>query len=536
MALSLHQQSELLSGVTNEYLQKLLQNPEMMEELELMEAPVLIEVAERNPDTKPQVNTDTITDQKLRGMQGGMQPEMGGMQGGMQPQAMPEEQAPGQFAQGGMIPGYHFGGGIEPHAHGIETHLEDESGEAEAFDDANYDFRDALPPGWGWMGTAADVAGALVGPHIADAYRAQGDVGSRGFTEDYSGRLVFPDDEVTSSGNGITDLEIPSSEYYTDNPERLDPVDTSSAEQEVQELQEIFNEATDDELEFIVNRYKNGGDERPAWALPNWKFGMKLPLETRSLGNETPPTLSRGFSITDELQKAIKQGSNPPLLEALLKKADAHEKWLREETSDEKIARERREGIIGRREEEQGGLRSLQEEDLRTLKDSIFIRGLLEGPGAYATGLDSIRDARKGYSAEQDSLQNLIDTGQLELADATAERGRRSMEEFRLEVEKLGIDQKIGDRQTAMSLLAELEKASMTVSAGQRMTPTAYANILSNTRQFIDSLVGQDSSMTEAIRLELYNFMRTLGPLTEQWGLGVDNNDAELRDMLGMIE
>jgi len=408
--------------------------------------------------------------------------------------------------------------------------------EDEAFDDANYDFRDALPPGWGWMGTAADVAGALVGPHIADAYRAQGDVGSRGFTEDYSGRLVFPDDEVTSSGNGITDLEIPSSEYYTDNPERLDPVDTSSAEQEVQELQEIFNEATDDELEFIVNRYKNGGDERPAWALPNWKFGMKLPLETRSLGNETPPTLSRGFSITDELQKAIKQGSNPPLLEALLKKADAHEKWLREETSDEKIARERREGIIGRREEEQGGLRSLQEEDLRTLKNSIFIRGLLEGPGAYATGLDSIRDARKGYSAEQDSLQNLIDTGQLELADATAERGRRSMEEFRLEVEKLGIDQKIGDRQTAMSLLAELEKASMTVSAGQRMTPTAYANILSNTRQFIDSLVGQDSSMTEAIRLELYNFMRTLGPLTEQWGLGVDNNDAELRDMLGMIE
>jgi hypothetical protein len=88
MALSLHQQSELLSGVTNEYLQKLLQNPEMMKELELMEAPVLIEVASRNPDTKPQVNTNTIRDQKLRGMQEGMQqramPEgMGGMPEGM---------------------------------------------------------------------------------------------------------------------------------------------------------------------------------------------------------------------------------------------------------------------------------------------------------------------------------------------------------------------------------------------------------------------------------------------------------------------
>ena len=113
MALSLHQQSKLLSGVTNEYLQKLLQNPEMMKELELMEAPVLIEVAERNPDTNPQVNTDTITAQKLRGMQEGM----GGMSEGMGGTPY-QEPGIGQFAQGGMIPGYHSGGGIEPHAHG----------------------------------------------------------------------------------------------------------------------------------------------------------------------------------------------------------------------------------------------------------------------------------------------------------------------------------------------------------------------------------------------------------------------------------
>ena len=464
MALSLHQQSELLSGVTNEYLQKLLQNPEMMKELELMEAPVLIEVAERNPDTNPQVNTDTITAQKLRGMQEGM----GGMSEGMGGTPY-QEPGIGQFAQGGMIPGYHSGGGIEPHAHGPAVgHLID--------DDMDISSEEEM-----------DISNWTV-PTMPDF--------------------------VSGSGTKLTEAELKTLEEMNDRssnfPEQIaswTPVDDPSTDLSFRPVGgSTVNDPESSEYDFDAEAFREfmmaqiANNRGMGWSGGNDATvpGADLLEQISVLLGELNDTSSDG-ELTGTSREA-----------QIRKRIDDEEKRRQGETAQQVTARELREEIIRRQQEERKGLRSLQEEDLASRKKQILISHLLGDEDAYPEGLDSLRAARKDYSAEQNSLQNLIDTGQLEIADTAADRSTQSLFEVQAALDQALLTADRTERLEITKLMATIDTVTREIQAGRELTPNNLAVLLQTARTVMASMPpGNQGPAVEAIE-ELFKLVPSI--------------------------
>jgi len=452
MALSLHQQSELLSGVTNEYLQKLLQNPEMMKELELMEAPVLIEVASRNPDTKPQVNTNTIRDQKLQGMQEGMQqPVMPGEMG-----EMPTDI--GQFAQGGIIPGYHSGGNIAPHVHGIDTHFEGD--DPEAFNPNIYDFRDNMPAGYEWMGDLMDIANAV--GSVPAPFTTSADM------EPFAGKLRSP---------------------------------------EASEVRALFENDADEsdkvERDWMGRRIVQEPIESPETKMSDdevWRqYAGRLPAQfIRRYGRQNTEDPSGNYmdrfenAIIDLMTPSEGAGSATGLLSLI---AD-EEKRRQEETPEERDRRLAREEIFGRQEEELGLLRGSHAQEIEDMKTQAFINNLLLKDD-YGDSISAIWKRKGEQRGEIADLQGLIDTGRLTSFDEAANRSRQSLFELEAGLKQAMITADRADQIKAAELLQRAEEVRATIEAGKRVTPASLASIISDLRILATSLTGKNEEIVE---------------------------------------
>jgi len=460
MALSLHQQSELLSGVTNEYLQKLLQNPDMMQELELMEAPVLIEVASRNPDTKPQVNTNTIRDQKLEGMQGGMQqpvmPEgVGEMPAGID-----------QFAQGGMIPGYHSGGNIAPHPHGPAV------GHLMTDDVASLEDR------------TAEALENLTLPSVMEAY-------ARGLGNLMPSPLDYHAENLDEEGNFIS----PEGSLYR----RL-------FEPEASEVRALFENDADESVEVerdwlghIIEQESSPQSETEMSDDEVWsQYAAQLPgqfMERYGRQNNINRSEDPSGNYMDRFENAIIDLMTPSegagSATGLLSLIAGEEKRRQEETPEEMDRRLAREEIFGRQEKELGLLRGSHAQEIEDMKTQAFINNLLLKDD-YGDSISAIWKRKGEQQGEIADLQGLIDTGRLTSFDEAANRSRQSLFELEAGLKQAMITADRADQIKAAELLQRAEEVRATIEAGKRVTPASLASIIGDLRILSTGLAGEN--------------------------------------------
>lgn len=531
MALSLHQQSELLSGVTNEYLQKLLQNPEMMKELELMEAPVLIEIASRNPDPELQVNTDTIADQKLRGMQEGMQqramPEgMGGMPGVGGPPEMAgspgQATGIGQFAQGGMIPGYHSGGDIAPHPHGpavghLMTDLEDDSMVDSAVDLESVVRTlagDEMSENYLTDYPAMEIGKELVANYLNNMNLEMSD--EVGYSPATSEGLDFipgliRDAGATAAGTLVRGMAEGAGLTPAGGLPTLQqtPQDTIS-------LQTLIDNTDAD----VVLAHGGHYDRTPSsTSVSSFPFSPSYGDPTG--GVDDSPSSSDDFNLRDFYRGIIGEGESSALFDDLNKRVDDHERWLRTGTPEEKREREHGEKVIGRKEMELALLKESQGQEIEDMKTQAFIDNLLL-KSDYSDSIKNIWDRKRAHRVEADTLQGGIDTLTQGLLGDDADRSRQSLFDLRAGIEQSMAEMKAGDRRTAMTLLGDLDKTLLTIAAQGTMTPGQYQGILETMWSYISQL---PELSEERIRREadLQRVIAASRPLLQ--GLGLDRTE-----------
>jgi hypothetical protein len=436
----------------------------------------------------------------------------------------PPGQAPGigQFAQGGMIPGYHSGGNIAPHPHGpavghLMTDLEDDSMVDSAVDLesvvrtlAGDEMSENYLTDYPAMGIGKELVANYLNNMGLDMSDEVGYSPATSEGLDFIPGLIR-DAGATAAGTMVRGMAEGAG---------FTPAGGLPTLQQTPEDTELLQTLIDNTDADVVLAHGGHYDRTPS------STSVSSNPFSPSYGNPTggvddSPSSSDDFNLRDFYRDIIGEGESSALFDDLNKRVDDHERWLRTATPEEMDRRSAREEIFGRQEEELGLLRGSHAQEIEDMKTQAFINNLLLKT-SYPDSISAIWDRKGEQRGEIADLQGLIDTGRLTSFDEDANRSRQSLFELRAGIEQSMAEMKAGDRRTAMTLLGDLDKTLLTIAAQGTMTPGQYQGILETMWSYIGQLPERSE---ERIRMEadLQRVIEASRPLLQ--GLGLDRTE-----------